>query len=74
MRTKCSVRSKFLGVARQLIDLVELLVPAHEVQADLDGLSLIITLDGSNTSVKPAAGLAAARVDLGAFHYCGIGQ
>ena len=68
------MRSKFLGIARQFIDLVELLVPAHEVQADLDGLSLIITLHRSNSSVEPAACLAAARVDFRAFDYCTIGQ
>ena len=66
------MRSKFLGIARQLIDLVELLVPAHEVQADLDGLSLIITLDRDHARVEPAPCLAAARVDFRAFDYCTI--
>ena len=58
------MRSKFLGIARQLIDLVELLVPAHEVQADLHGFPLIITLDANDSSIKPAARLPTARVDL----------
>ena len=40
MRTKCSMRSQFFGIPRQLVDLVELLVPAHEVQADFDGFPL----------------------------------
>ena len=63
--------SKFLGIARQFIDLVELLVPAHEVQADLDGLP-VDPFHRSNSSVEPAARLAAASVDLGAFDYCTI--
>ena len=56
--------SKFLGIARQFIHFIELLVPAHKVQADLDSFPLIITLDANDSSIKPAARLPTARVDL----------
>ena len=68
------MRSKFLGIARQFIHLIELLVPAHEVQADLHGFPLIITLDGYHARVEPTTCLAAARVDLGPFDDRRIGQ
>ena len=56
--------SKFLGIARQFIHFIELLVPAHKVQADLHGFPLIITLDANDARVEPAARLPTARVDL----------
>ncbi len=64
--------SKFLGISRQFIHFIELLVPAHEVQADLHGFPLIITLDANDARVEPAARLAAARVDLGAGDELGV--
>ena len=39
-------------------------MPAHKVQADLDSFPLIITLDANDSSIKPAARLPTARVDL----------
>mmetsp|Transcript_7469 Transcript_7469/g.20805 ORF Transcript_7469/g.20805 Transcript_7469/m.20805 type:complete len:200 (+) Transcript_7469:564-1163(+) len=74
VRGKSAMRSKFLGIARQFIHFIELLVPAHEVQADLHGFPLIITLDANDARVEPAARLPTARVDLGPFDDRRIGQ
>ena len=63
MRTKCSMRSEFLGVARQLVHFIKFLVPAHEVQAHTYGFP-VDPLDGNDSSVEPTTGLPAARVDL----------
>ena len=68
------MRSKFLGIARQFIDLVELLVPAHEVQADLLRFSLIITLDANDSSIKPAPSLATSSIYFCPFDDRRIGQ
>ena len=58
------MRRELLRVSGQFIHFIELLVPAHEVQADLHGLPLIITLDANDSSIEPAARLPTARVDL----------
>ena len=57
------MRSQFFRIPRQFINFIELLVPAHEVQAHTYGFPLD-PLHRNDSSIKPTTGLAAARVDL----------
>ena len=65
------MRRELLGVARQFINFVELLVPPHKVQADLLRFSLY-SFNRNDARVEPAARLAAARIYFCPFDDRGI--
>ena len=58
------MRRELLRVSRQFVHLIELLVPADEVQTNFDSFPLRRTLHANDSSVEPATGLAAPRDDL----------